>query len=192
MRKIGFTLAEVLITLTIIGIIAALTIPNLMQSYKKHQVEVKLKDTYAILSNALNMSENENGSTSEWKIYWSTSKIADIAENKLIPYLKVTKNCKDTKNLCIKSITDMDGNIFDISYSFILANGTSLGIVVQSEQFILLFADIDGPERGKSELGRDVFAFSIINNNYSPQVSFSPGAFYSPSKKRRSFSSARF
>ena len=31
----GFTLAEVLITLTIIGVIAALTIPTLMRKYEK-------------------------------------------------------------------------------------------------------------------------------------------------------------
>ena len=36
-KKICFTLAEVLITLTIIGVIAALTIPNLMQKYEKQQ-----------------------------------------------------------------------------------------------------------------------------------------------------------
>lgn len=34
MKKYGFTLAEVLITLGIIGVVAALTIPTLMQNYK--------------------------------------------------------------------------------------------------------------------------------------------------------------
>ena len=57
--KYAFTLAEVLITLTIIGVIAALTIPNMMQSYKKHQVEVGIKEAYSILSNAIKMSEAE-------------------------------------------------------------------------------------------------------------------------------------
>ena len=35
MKKLGFTLAEVLITLTIIGIVAAITIPALMHSMDK-------------------------------------------------------------------------------------------------------------------------------------------------------------
>ena len=45
----AFTLAEVLITLTIIGVIAALTISNLMQSYRKHQIETGLKSAYSVL-----------------------------------------------------------------------------------------------------------------------------------------------
>ena len=67
MIRKAFTLAEVLITLTIIGIIAAITIPNLMQSWKKHQVEVGVKEAYALLSNAIKMSETENGLATEWK-----------------------------------------------------------------------------------------------------------------------------
>ena len=35
MKKFGFTLAEILITLSIIGVVAALTIPSLIQHYKK-------------------------------------------------------------------------------------------------------------------------------------------------------------
>ena len=49
----AFTMAEVLITIGIIGIIAALTIPNLMGAYKKAVTENKLKVTYTILSNVL-------------------------------------------------------------------------------------------------------------------------------------------
>lgn len=37
MRKRGFTLAEVLITLGIIGVIAAITIPMLIEAYIKKQ-----------------------------------------------------------------------------------------------------------------------------------------------------------
>ena len=52
-NKKAFTLAEVLITLTIIGVIAAITIPNLMQKYTKHQYVVGLKKAYSELSNAI-------------------------------------------------------------------------------------------------------------------------------------------
>ena len=64
-RVKAFTLAEVLITLTIIGVIAALTIPNLMQSYKKHQIETNLKASYTILQNAITMAQSEHGSLQE-------------------------------------------------------------------------------------------------------------------------------
>ena len=42
-RNIAFTLAEVLITLGIIGIVAALTIPNVTSKYRKKVVETELK-----------------------------------------------------------------------------------------------------------------------------------------------------
>lgn len=61
MRNKGFTLAEVLITLGIIGVVAALTIPSLLSTYKKRVTATKLKQTYSILSTALNTSETEIG-----------------------------------------------------------------------------------------------------------------------------------
>ncbi len=50
LKKFGFTLAEVLITLGIIGIVAAMTIPNLVQSYEKKLLQVQLKKVYSELS----------------------------------------------------------------------------------------------------------------------------------------------
>ena len=52
-RRTAFTLAEVLITLTIIGVIAALTIPNLMQKWHDHADVQKVKEAYSILNNAI-------------------------------------------------------------------------------------------------------------------------------------------
>ena len=44
-RRVAFTLAEVLITLGIIGIVAAMTIPTLIVNYQKKQTVSKLKQT---------------------------------------------------------------------------------------------------------------------------------------------------
>ena len=55
LKKAAFTLAETLITLTIIGVIAALTIPNLISSYQKHTYVVGLKKAYSQLQNAVKM-----------------------------------------------------------------------------------------------------------------------------------------
>lgn len=49
LKRTAFTLAEVLITLAIIGIIAVLTIPNLLQSYRKHERIVQIKEAYSII-----------------------------------------------------------------------------------------------------------------------------------------------
>jgi len=64
--KVGFTLAEVLITLGIIGVVAAMTIPTLMQKYYEKQTVAKLKETYSILSQALKSASQEEGLPEEW------------------------------------------------------------------------------------------------------------------------------
>lgn len=68
--KTAFTLAEVLITLAIIGVVAALTIPNLIQSYKKSVVETRLAKFYNMMNQAIRMSEIDNGSQSTWTDYY--------------------------------------------------------------------------------------------------------------------------
>ena len=51
--KSGFTLAEVLITLVIVGVVAGMTIPTVIQNVHKKQVGVKLKKFYSVMSQAL-------------------------------------------------------------------------------------------------------------------------------------------
>ena len=65
--QVGFTLAEVLITLGIIGVVAAMTIPTLMTNYQKKSTATQLKKTYATISNAVRLSEEENGELSGWE-----------------------------------------------------------------------------------------------------------------------------
>ncbi len=61
MKKKAFTLAEVLITLGIIGVVAALTIPTLMQKYRKNVIETRLKQANSMLINAAKLSEVDYG-----------------------------------------------------------------------------------------------------------------------------------
>ena len=68
-KRIAFTLAEVLITLGIIGIVVALTIPNLVQGYRKRVVETRLKEFYTITQQAFKMAEAENGDIANWGRY---------------------------------------------------------------------------------------------------------------------------
>ncbi|MCD7878474.1 MAG: type II secretion system GspH family protein [Candidatus Gastranaerophilales bacterium] len=53
-------MAEVLITLVIIGIIAAVTVPTLMANYRKKETSAKLKKFYSNLSQAVRLSQIEN------------------------------------------------------------------------------------------------------------------------------------
>ena len=52
-KKLAFTLAEVLITLGIIGIVAAMTIPTLINKKQKAEIETQLKENYSIIQQSL-------------------------------------------------------------------------------------------------------------------------------------------
>ena len=99
----AFTLAEVLITLAIIGIIAALTIPTLIVNYQKREFASRLSQTFGVLSNAVKMAQVEYGDVSTWsyqKNYGTTiapggnnsQYVKQYAEKYFLPYLKVAKN----------------------------------------------------------------------------------------------------
>ena len=103
-RRLAFTLAEVLITLGIIGIVAAMTIPTLIANYQKKQTVSKLKQTYSIISQALTMAQAEHGDTTTWEVNGiydtptasSNFNREDVIKNfgtkYFIPYLKVAKD----------------------------------------------------------------------------------------------------
>ncbi len=65
-KKCAFTLAEVLITLGIIGVVAAMTMPALITKYQKKVTSQKLKKFYTVMSQAIKLSEVENGPYPDW------------------------------------------------------------------------------------------------------------------------------
>ncbi len=69
----AFTLAETLITLAIIGVVAALTMPALISNHRKHVVETKLKRFYSTMNQCIIRSELENGSKENWNFEFSLS-----------------------------------------------------------------------------------------------------------------------
>ncbi len=65
-RKCGFTLAEVLITLAIVGVVAALTMPLLVANHRRSVVEQRLKKFYSVMKQAVMLSEVQNGNIDHW------------------------------------------------------------------------------------------------------------------------------
>ena len=61
MKKFGFTLAETLITLGIIGIVAAMTIPNLITEHQKRASVTKLQRAISVINQAYRLSFDEVG-----------------------------------------------------------------------------------------------------------------------------------
>ena len=74
--KKGFTLAEVLITLGIIGVVAAMTLPVIVHNYKKQEIESKIKKFYTNMAQAVKLSEIDNGPA----FYWDKSPRIDDGE----------------------------------------------------------------------------------------------------------------
>lgn len=64
----AFTLSEVLITLGILGVVIAMTLPTLINKYKKQEASARLKKFYTIMNQAIMMSELENGDIKYWDI----------------------------------------------------------------------------------------------------------------------------
>ena len=95
-KRFGFTLAEVLITLGIIGIVAALTIPALHSKYEKVLIEEGLKKTYSDLYNLIKRSEADNGTYEEWDYTLSS---ADFVEKYFAPYINLIP-CKGKTMPC--------------------------------------------------------------------------------------------
>ena len=85
--KTGFTLAEVLITLAIIGVVAALTIPSIIANNRKKEFETGFAKAYRTITTAMMLSQAENGELTDWG--WDTvntdeGKIA-FAEKYILP-----------------------------------------------------------------------------------------------------------
>lgn len=186
--KIGFTLAEVLITLAIIGIVAAMTIPNLMQkSYEKETV-VKLKKVYSTLNQAYLRAREEYGSPSDW--YHSSSEGNKECNNTMLDnfskYLKVSKICyQDTgcypnviykkidktnnanwnmNNNVAKLLTSDGMSIFFFSYC---GNPRNPGINHIEETWGAISVDINGFKK-PNVMGEDTFSFVVAENGIFP------------------------
>ena len=81
--RLGFTLAEVLITLGIIGVVAALTMPALIQNHKKQVTSARLKKFYSTMMQAYTFAELEQGIAMEDWVFNDTSSGSNLerAEN---------------------------------------------------------------------------------------------------------------
>lgn len=98
-KNSAFTLAEVLITLAIIGIVAAMTIPTLLNNTSDKQTVSALKKSYSTLSQAFNLAVQENGTPDNWNI-WDDNEGSMPALKKLVPYLNITKDCTNGETGC--------------------------------------------------------------------------------------------
>ena len=157
-RKVAFTLAEVLITLGIIGIVAAITLPSLIQNYQKKETVAKLKRVYSVLQQATLSAQNDYGEVNDWDF----SDAYEFGQKYYVPYLKTIQNYNKTTTY---NYTDLAGELHSSkAILFVLADGTFVHILLRPEYQVPfhILVDLNG-KRGPNILGRDLFAFSYYN-----------------------------
>lgn len=171
----AFTLAETLVVMGIIGVVAALTIPNLSSSTANKENVARVQKAYSTINEAFERVQAEYGNIQRWPsrdFGWNGNTDTDLFANRMSEYLKVSKNCARNANQgCMASsvkflngtsttssgyfaVTDADTS----AYKMILADGTGLAIMVASGN-IYMNVDIDGPRKGSGTIGKDWFGF---------------------------------
>lgn len=91
-KKVAFTLAETLITLGIIGVVAAMTIPNLITTHQKKVTVTKLQKSISVLNQAYKLSVAEQGQPEVDDIL--NMQIEDYFYKYWAPYLKHATYCE--------------------------------------------------------------------------------------------------
>ena len=176
----GFTLAEILITLGIIGVVAAMTMPSLINSTQKKELVTQYKKTYSVISQAYMMILNENGGSIEG-VFKSDNDLIDIFSK----YIKDVKICKvdDANSNCPMEPTKrLDGTWLkvDIGSTLTTVDGAVLRLVLFSSECSdttelnkpigcgRIRVDTNGKKKPNT-LGYDVFDFYITQKGILPR-----------------------
>ena len=181
--KNGFTLAEVLITLVIIGVIAALTIPTAIAKYHEQQTIQTLKATYSAFAQALKRAEAEHGPVEAWDLVAPDSSVgAYNIYNNIVPALSILKKCGqntdcfgdnyltlhgETSSLQPKNHPCTVRGMLNNGVSFaVWSNGTCDGGFYSS---LCGFIDVDiNGYKKPNRFGYDYFTFKITPNGLIP------------------------
>lgn len=179
--KKAFTLAEVLITLGIIGVVAALTIPTLVNNYRKKQFETGLKKEYSVLLQALDMYKQDNETPLKKE---DTDQSHGEFKNKIKPYLKILVDCGDEQAgkyeaKCVQNgYYTQDKKYTYKTYSGNIANEDLFddGQIILNDGSHLLFEnvgnsgavfasiDVNGYNKLPNKWGEDVFTFQLMDD----------------------------
>ncbi len=188
-RNNGFTLAEVLITLVIIGIIAAITVPTIIANSQEAERSAKVKKVYSTIANAMTRARADGATFDfEFKYENNTNEVKTWFNEYLKPYLNTTKICYDTPGCWNEgytkllngkraaSSTSREGYGIGIGIvTMILNDGTFLelnagkgntddGVFERGEHGLLVYFDINGG-RNPNVVGKDTFLVVFTDEN---------------------------
>lgn len=193
----AFTLAEVLLTLLIIGTVAGLTVPNLISNIQDAEFEIAFKKQYGVFDNIIRQFVTENQDLSGVCTDFNSTCFANL----LIPNLSVFKFCtaglsagncfhryqeiKNLNGLFLDSVTAGNSPIYSNGNAgFVLNDGTLVAVYYR---YSTPDCDLDckfGTTHGGSSvggitidvngwkppntLGKDIFSLIVLRNKIIP------------------------
>ena len=196
-HKAAFTLAEVLITLGIIGVVAALTLPNLIANYQEKVWIKQFKTSYSILSQAYVQAYNDYGLLEDWGLDAATDKENNYKAAKILTsYIKPAQDYGQVgKRIHKNRYIDLDGrndggiglNGADKNaYIFALVNGAVISITgtghigdYSKNMLVGVELDING-YKGPNQLGKDLFFLYLNQKNNYPEITGYPHWWVGP------------
>ena len=176
LKSAAFTLAEVLVTLGIIGVVSAMTVPTLMQNYQRQSYVTQLHKVYNEMSQGFQqmMTDRNALNLKETGLLNTTEQATETFKN----YFKVVQDCGNNFSPCFaseyrsttgSSIKTVEANWW--SSSFVLADGAAIGLhgLIDysagnvSYPYGYMYVDINGA-KGPNITGRDFFLFYYFND----------------------------
>ena len=165
MIKRAFTMAEVLITLGILGVVIAMTLPGVIEGYQKAETINRLKKAYSVIAQAIELSEVHNESVKYWNFNQSN---ADFFNQYLKPHFAKINETTYGKISDKVQYTRPNGsveNTFTPFYSNALVVSTVDGMTFYFSSYInanykSIVVDLNGYKK-PNRFGRDLFMFSI-------------------------------
>ena len=175
MKKFGFTLAETLITLGIIGVVAAMTIPNLITEHQKRATVTKLQRAISVINQAYRLAYDDVGEASAEEA--SNMGSEEYFNTYWAPYIKVLTYCSSYKVCSYSSHTPFK-QANGSSYSFGVSPGNTRTTFLTMDGFLYvvrvtdgngnksstIHVDINGSS-GPNILGRDLFVLIRVEGS---------------------------
>lgn len=170
--KRAFTLSEVLITLVIIGVIAAITVPTIYANSKEQEIKALFNKNLSVISQSLYLyyiqeGDRPNGqdfSARTFKnIYIKSFNV--LQDYNIDGFYNSNKNSNLYKNYNGTSNLEYymfdDGQFIVNDGSFILIENPNLG---ENNNRVIISVDVNGPYKKPNRLGRDLFMFQLLDN----------------------------
>ena len=177
-KKCAFTLAEVLITLGIIGVVAAITLPNLMAAYKARVLRSQFMKSYSLIQQAYKMMQADGIGLSPSDFVYVAG-VHSPFKTAIQPYFTGTTNCRQgsSSSVCLNDISTKGSPYLTLSGKnkipwslfddgqFALKDGTLfLFENPNGGKRAWLFVDINGIQGKPNKAGVDLFVFQLTDD----------------------------